>query len=84
MAQCLKKPPANAGNFILGLGRSPEGGSGKPLRYSCLENPVDRGGRLQSIESQTDKTRTQIRKKAGEDFLCYKISDQPHYLLSLS
>ena len=24
------------------LGRSPEGGHGKPLQYSCLENPMDR------------------------------------------
>ena len=24
-------------------GRSPGGGSGNPLRYSCLENPMDRG-----------------------------------------
>ena len=29
--------------FIPGLGRSPEGGYGNPLRYSCLNNPVDRG-----------------------------------------
>ena len=24
---------------ILGLGRSPRGGHGNPLQYSCLENP---------------------------------------------
>ena len=28
---------------ILGLGRSPGGGHGNPLQYSCLENPMDRG-----------------------------------------
>ena len=28
---------------IPGLGRSPEG-NGNPLQYSCLENPMDRGG----------------------------------------
>ena len=28
---------------IPGLGRSPRGGSGNPLQYSCLENPMDRG-----------------------------------------
>ena len=28
---------------IPGLGRSPGGGHGKPLQYSCLENPMDRG-----------------------------------------
>ena len=26
-----------------GLGRSPEGGNGNPLQYSCLENPLVRG-----------------------------------------
>ena len=30
--------------LILGLGRSPGGGHGNPLQYSCLENPMDRGG----------------------------------------
>ena len=28
---------------IPGLGRSPGQGNGNPLRYSCLENPMDRG-----------------------------------------
>ena len=26
----------------LGSGRSPGGGHGNPLQYSCLENPIDR------------------------------------------
>ena len=28
--------------LIPGLGRSPGGGHGNPLQYSCLENPMDR------------------------------------------
>ena len=28
---------------IPGSGRSPGGGRGNPLQYSCLENPMDRG-----------------------------------------
>ena len=28
---------------ISGLGRSPGGGQGNPLQYSCLENPIDGG-----------------------------------------
>ena len=28
---------------VPGLGRSPGGGPGNPLQYSCLENPMDRG-----------------------------------------
>ena len=29
--------------LIPGLGRSPGGGHGNTLQYSCLENPIDRG-----------------------------------------
>ena len=29
--------------LISGLGRSPGGGYGKPLQYSCLKIPTDRG-----------------------------------------
>ena len=29
--------------LILQLGRSPREGNGKPLQYSCLGNPKDRG-----------------------------------------
>ena len=36
-----KESACNAGDAgsILGLGRSPGGGHGSPLQYSCLENP---------------------------------------------
>ena len=30
-------------DLIPGSGRSPGGGHGKPLQYSCLENPMDGG-----------------------------------------
>ena len=30
--------------LIPGSGRSPGEGNGNPLQYSCLENPMDRGG----------------------------------------
>ena len=30
-------------DLIPGSGRSPGGGNGNPLQYSCLENPMDRG-----------------------------------------
>ena len=44
----IKNPPANAGDtgdaaLIPRSGRSPGGRNGKPLQYSCLENPMDRG-----------------------------------------
>ena len=43
-----KESPASAGDMrdvgsIPGSGRSPGGGHGNPLRYSFLENPMDRG-----------------------------------------
>ena len=44
----VRNPPANAGDIrdeglTPGWGRSPGGGHGHPLQYSCLENPMDRG-----------------------------------------
>ena len=41
----IKNPPAHAGDMCLipGLGRSPGGGHGNPLQYSCLEKSMDRG-----------------------------------------
>ena len=40
-----KESTCNAGDLglIPGLGRSPGGGQGNPLQYSCLENFMDRG-----------------------------------------
>ena len=43
-----KNPLASVGEardagLIPGPGRSPGGGNGNPLQYSCLKNPVDRG-----------------------------------------
>ena len=35
--------PADVGS-IPGLGRCLGGGKGNPLQYSCLKNPMDRGG----------------------------------------
>ena len=42
----VKNLPASAGDVrdlgsIAGLGRSPGGGHGNPLQYSCLENLMD-------------------------------------------
>ena len=44
----FKKMPANSGDIrdvglIPGSGRSPGGGHGNPLQYSCLENLMNRG-----------------------------------------
>ena len=41
----VKNPNGSAGDSgsISVLGRSPGGGNGNPLQYSCLKNPMDRG-----------------------------------------
>ena len=45
VGSAVKNLTANAGDVssIPGLGRSPGGGDGNPLQYSCLGNPMDRG-----------------------------------------
>ena len=56
----IKNSPANAGvmGSVPGLGRSPGGGNGNPLQYTCLGNPMAREpGGLQSMESQQSWTR---------------------------
>ena len=36
-----------------GSGRSPRGGNGNPLQYSCLENPMDRVSQRTTIHGVT-------------------------------
>ena len=62
----VKHLPANAGNIrdvdsIPGSGRSPGGGHGNPLQYSCLENPTDRGV-WQATVHMVAKSRTQLKQ----------------------
>ena len=63
-ALVLKNPSANAGDIrdtglIPGWGRSPGGGHGNPLQYSCLENPMDRGAWWVTVHGVT-QSRTQV------------------------
>ena len=39
----VKNPPAGDVGSIPGSGRSPGGGNGNPVQYSCLENLMDIG-----------------------------------------
>ena len=48
VALVVKNPPDKVrdvrdASSIPGSGRSPGGGHGNPIQYSCLENPMDRG-----------------------------------------
>ena len=52
----IKNPSTDAGD--MGSGRSPGGGKGNPLQYSCLGNPVDRGAWLPIVHGVTKESAT--------------------------
>ena len=61
VALVVKNLPANAGNVrdagsIPGSGRSPGGGHGGPLQYSCLENPHGQRGDWWATVPWTEKS----------------------------
>ena len=62
----VKNSPANAGDIrdaslIPGPGRSPGGGHGSLLQYSCLENPMNRGAWWSAVHRVTEG-RTQVKQ----------------------
>ena len=66
----VKNMPANAGDTrdmgsMPGSERSPGGGTGTPLQYSCLGNPMDRGTWRATVhgvtKSQTGLKRLSVR-----------------------
>ena len=64
-----------------GLGRSPGGGRGNPLQYSCLKNPKDRGA-WRAIVEGVAKSGTQVsehstdRSHHSKAFQCHAQSLQ--------
>ena len=73
VALVVKNPPANARDVrdagliprlgrssIPGSVRSPGGGHGNPLQYSCLENPIDRGA-WQAAVHRVSPSQTQLK-----------------------
>ena len=59
----VKNLPANAGDIrddLPGLERSPGGGHGNSLQYSCLENPTDRGAWQAPVHRDTT-SQTQLK-----------------------
>ena len=61
----VKNLSDNAGDIrdagsIPGSGRSPGGGHGSPVQYSCLENPVDRGV-WQAIVHSVAQSQTRLK-----------------------
>ena len=65
----IKNLPANAGEIkdmgsIPGSGRSPLGGLGSPLQYSCLENPMDRGAWWATVHGVAQSHRSHTTEAA--------------------
>ena len=71
----VKNPPANAGDVrdmgsIPGSGRSPGGGHGNPLQYSCLENPMARGAWWAAVYGVA-QSRTRLKRlSSSSSMLC--------------
>ena len=65
----VKNPHVNAGgaSLIPALGRSPGGGGGNPLQYSCLENPMGRGAWPATVRRVAESDTTeQLNNKNNE------------------
>ena len=85
----VKNLPANVGDVrdidsIPGLGRSPGGGHGNPLQYSCLENPMDRGAwraTVHGVAKESDMTE-QLNNTPKYGFCSWKhiMSECKHIL----
>ena len=59
VALVVENLPASAGDIrdmglIPGSRRSPEGGHGNPLQYSCLESSMDRGAWWATVHGVTE------------------------------
>ena len=76
----VKNPPAiyigDAGDTgsIPGLGRSPIGGYGNSLQYSCLENPMDKGVWQATVQRVAESDTTEhAHKPYGWRGGCHKV-----------
>ena len=59
-----------------GLRRSPEGGNGNALQYSCLGNPMDRGAWWATVHGVAESW-TQLKRLSNAPILVQKISRYP-------
>ena len=56
---CSARAAGDAGSAP-SSGRSPGGGHGNPLQYSCLENPMDRAAWGAAVHMVTESDRKQL------------------------
>ena len=69
VALVVKSPSANAGDLrdtgsIPGSGRSPGGGHGNPLQYSCPENPMGRRAWQATVHRVAESDTTEATQQA--------------------
>ena len=67
-----KESASSAGNLgsIPGLGRSPGGGDGNPLQYSCLENPHGQRSLVSYNPWGYEESHKSERLSTGQHSLC--------------
>ena len=75
----VKNSPTNARDerdtvSVPGLGRFPGGGHDNPLQYSCLENPMDRGGWWATVH-RAAKSWTQLKWLSTHTHACTDTLD---------
>ena len=71
----VKVSACNVGDLssIPGSGRSPGGGKGNPLQYSCLENPMDRGAWWATVHGVTE-SRTRLSDLTLTNYTCSTVT----------
>ena len=71
-----EESPCNAGDAgsIPGSGRSPGGGNGNPLQYSCLENSTDRGACQATIHGVAESDTPERLSTCAIPYLDKKMS----------
>ena len=81
-----KESVCNAGNtevdLIPGLGRPPGEGSGNPLQYSYLGNPMDRGTWRATVHGAT-KSQTQLSTSHPVKIMLAIETDKPQIISDL-
>ena len=84
----VKNPLANAGDTrdagsIPGSGRSPGGRRGNPLRYPCLETPMDRGAWRSAVHRVT-QSQTRLKQPSMHACATPSFHTQPRMALIIN